>query len=107
MQHAVAGVEGHAVDVGIVDRAAARANEISRRVIESGTRDEGITRRSISNVFVTGKQLHWPVGIFYQQHSAHIVGQRRRQYLGKDSWKRIPSQRDRNGVLDVAADDVE
>ena len=55
--------EGRIVDVRVVERVAALANEVSRDIGKSGLRIAG---RGISNVFVTGVQLQrscwciWP-----------------------------------------------
>jgi len=69
MEQLVAGVEGRAVDVGIVERNAVGADEVSLDIVKTCT-GVGIAGGRISNELVSGKQLDRPLAVFGNQHHA-------------------------------------
>src|SRR5258708_5065535 len=76
MEQLVAGVESRAVDVGVVERSAAGADEVSRDIIKASTGGKRIAGGRVSNEFVSGKQLKRPPAVFANQHHARIISQR-------------------------------
>ena len=70
MEQLVAGVEGRAVDVGIVERNAVGADEVSLDIVKTCTGGAGIAGGRISNELVSGKQLDRPLAVFGNQHHA-------------------------------------
>src|ERR1700743_1184890 len=57
VEQLVAGIEGRAVDVGVIDGGAAGAHEISRDIGETGAGSKGSAGRRIPNEFISGEQL--------------------------------------------------
>src|SRR5216683_7802708 len=107
MQCLVAGVESRVVNVRIVDRSAAGADEVSRDITKTGSGGKRIAGGRISNEFVTSKQLERPVAVFADQHHARIIGERSGENLRQHRWQRAAGKPYRHGVLDVAANCVE
>ena len=107
MEQLVAGAKSRVVDVRVVDRGTAGADEISRDITKTSPGGKSITGRRISNEFVSSKQLEWPVAVFASQHHARIIGERSGENLRQHRRKRAAGKRYRYGVLDVAANCVE
>src|ERR1700716_2345400 len=107
MEQLVAGVESRVVNVGVVERCAAGADEIPRDIIKTGTGGERIAGRRISNEFVSSKQLDRPVTVFANQHHARIIGERSGENLRQPCRQRATGKPYRHGVLDEAADGID
>src|SRR6266516_3277593 len=107
MQCPVASIESRVVNVCVVDRSAASADEVSRDIVKTRTGGERIAGGRISNVFVSSKQLNRPVAVFGKQHHARIIGERSGVNLRQHRRQRVAGKRYRHGVLDVAANCVE
>src|ERR1700704_2566369 len=107
MELLVAGTESRVVDIRVVDRSAAGADEVSRNVVKTSTGGIRIAGRRISNVLVSSKQLDRSVGVFANQHHAGVIGKCRGKNLRQYRRQRVAGKRYRHGVRDVAANCVE
>src|ERR1700738_1153424 len=107
MEQLVAGAESRVVNVRVVDRSAAGADEVSRDITKTSPGGKRIAGGRILNEFVSGKQLERAVAVFANQHHARIIGERSGENLRQHRRQRVAGKRDPHAVLDEAANRIE